>query len=78
MTMEREVARLTAAVEQQTEAFKDLRTQIAKMDERQVGHHVRIDRLEQTEARRSKWAGVVTTSWLGLAVAWVWDRMHRG
>lgn len=75
MTVEKELARVAAIVEQIPDALKEIKASLSKMDERQVSHHIRIDRLEQTEKRRSKWTGIVLTAWVGLLVTWVWERM---
>jgi len=40
-------------------------------------HHVRLDRLEQTQKARSKLMWSATTAWVGIAVAWIWDHLAR-
>lgn len=85
MTVEKEVARLSAIIETSlgpngsfTETMRRLDDRVEKIDERQQKHNVRIDRLEQSGRRRSWWMKTVATAWLGLAVAWLWDRLsHR-
>jgi len=55
------------------EIKRDLKDGTAVMSD----HNIRIDRLEQKQKARSKLFWAAATSWVGLAVAGVWDRFTR-
>lgn len=82
MSMEREVARLAAILETTLGPNGSLTSDIAEIkeglktgDDQLNKHHVRLDRLEQAEKRRSWWMKTALTAWIGLAVVWFWDRL---
>jgi hypothetical protein len=43
----------------------------------QADLNLRLDRLEQKQKQRSKLFWAATTSWVGIVVAWGWDRLSR-
>jgi len=44
----------------------------------QADLNLRLDRLEQKQKARSKLFWAATTSWVGIVVAWGWDRLRSG
>lgn len=83
MTVEKEVARLSAIVEATLGPNGSFTTAVGKMEahvevlgEKQNKQEIRLDRLEQSEKRRSRWIGAFLTAWVGLAATWVWERLH--
>lgn len=84
MSLQVELAKLRTIVEQTLgpdgsisktlgEIKVDLKDGAKVMDD----HALRIDRLEQTQNRRTKLGWTLVTAWVGVVVAWLWDRVHR-
>lgn len=80
-----EVARLATLVEAALgpdghfrRDLQEIKDGMRESSDKLTKHHVRLDRLEQAEKRRNWPIKVGITAWIGMAVAWVWDRLlHR-
>jgi hypothetical protein len=51
----------------------DLKDGAKTMDD----HSLRIDRLEQKQATRSKITWAITTAWVGLLATWFWNQIAK-
>lgn len=80
-----EVARLSAVIEASLGpdgSFRrdvdEMKEAVGKSSDRLERHHVRLDRLEQSEKRRSWGFKVVVSAWIAAVATWVVDKFaHR-
>ncbi len=55
----------------------DLKEHFAADAKVQTDLNLRLDRLEQKQATRSKVTWAVTTAWLGLFATWIWNQIAK-
>lgn len=77
MSLQTQLTELRTLLVGVKEDLKEIKTDLKTGDAVMDKHNVRIDRLEQSEKTRSKVFWTIGTAWIGLAVAWVWDRLGR-
>ncbi len=84
MSVEVKLAELRTVIEQTlgpsgsiTKTLGEIRADLKEGARTMEDHALRIDRLEQTQKARTKLGWTLVTAWVGVIVAWVWERVHR-
>lgn len=77
MSLQVQLAELRTLLAGVADDVKEIKTDLKEGAGVMSDHNLRIDRLEQKQKARSKLFWAAATSWVGLAVAGVWDRLTR-
>jgi hypothetical protein len=84
MSLQVELAKLRTVIEQTlgpdgsiTKKLDEIEVDLKDGSKVMDDHSLRIDRLEQKQATRSKVTWAMTTAWLGLFATWVWNQLVK-
>lgn len=84
MSLEVRLAELSTIINQtlgpdgsHTQLLQELRQDFRKHVEEDNKVHRGVDRLEQQQKARSKLFWAASTAWVGIVIAWSWDRLTK-